>query len=152
MQSFLQRFGSLIAGVLQGFDRLVFKGKLRQLYSPEGMHCFFSKNRLPREEFRTYVAGVTKKIMAALCWFSLIWKNGLVELASKGKGLSFRSLALYRLLVGEARFPLPCSVGWCATASAAGCGGGCTGRWRHHRGTGGWPEPRDPGRCRSDGT
>jgi hypothetical protein len=65
MQNFLQRFGSLVAGVLQGFDRLVFKGKLRQLYSPEGMHCFFSKNRLRREEFRTYVAGVTKKIMAA---------------------------------------------------------------------------------------
>jgi hypothetical protein len=65
MQTFLQRFGTLVAGVLQGFDRLVFKGKLRFLYSPEGMHIFFAKNRLRREDFRTYVAGVTKKIMAA---------------------------------------------------------------------------------------
>jgi len=65
MKAFLQRFGSLVAGVLQGFDRLVFKGKLRNLYMPEGMHIFFAKNRIWREDFNSYVAGVTKKIMEA---------------------------------------------------------------------------------------
>jgi hypothetical protein len=40
MNAFLRRFGSLVAGVLQGFDRLVLKGKLRQLYGGEGMHFF----------------------------------------------------------------------------------------------------------------
>jgi hypothetical protein len=65
MKAFLQRFGLLVAGVLQGFDRLVFKGRLRNLYFPDGMHVFFSKNRIRREDFETYVAGVTKKIMDA---------------------------------------------------------------------------------------
>ncbi len=65
MKAFLQRFGLLVAGVLQGFDRLVFKGRLQNLYFPDGMHVFFSKNRIRREDFETYVAGVTKKIMDA---------------------------------------------------------------------------------------
>jgi hypothetical protein len=34
MKTFLQRFAGLVAGVLSGFDRLVFRGKLRQLYAP----------------------------------------------------------------------------------------------------------------------
>ena len=39
MKNFLRRFAMLVAGVLHGFDRLVFKGKLCPLYSPEGMNC-----------------------------------------------------------------------------------------------------------------
>ena len=65
MKAFLQRFALLVAGVLQGFDRLVFKGKLRQLYGPEGMHAFFGINRIRREDFKTHVAEVTKKVLAA---------------------------------------------------------------------------------------
>ena len=65
MKAFLQRFGALVAGVLQGFDRLVFKGKLRHLYGPEGMHAFFGINRIPREDFKTHVAGITKQILEA---------------------------------------------------------------------------------------
>jgi hypothetical protein len=65
MKTFLQRFGSLVAGVLQGFDRLVFKGRLVHLYFPDAMHKFFALNRIRREDFKTYVAGITKRIMAA---------------------------------------------------------------------------------------
>ena len=46
MKTFLQRFGHLVLGILSGFDRLVFKGKLRQLYSPEGMNCYLSANHV----------------------------------------------------------------------------------------------------------
>lgn len=65
MTAFLQKFAVLVAGVLQGFDRLVFKGKLRQLYGPEGMHAFFGINRIRREDFKTHVAEVTKQILEA---------------------------------------------------------------------------------------
>jgi len=40
VKSFLQRFASVVAGVLCGFDRAVFKGRLPQLYSPDGMNCY----------------------------------------------------------------------------------------------------------------
>jgi hypothetical protein len=65
MKAFLQRFASLVAGVLQGFDRLVFKGKLRQLYAPEGMNAFCGRNRIDRENFKAHADGVTKKIFKA---------------------------------------------------------------------------------------
>jgi hypothetical protein len=65
MNAFLQRFGALVVGILQGFDRLVFKGKLRYLYGPEGMHAFFGLNRIRREDFKTYVAGITKQVLDA---------------------------------------------------------------------------------------
>ena len=65
MKAFLQKFALLVAGVLQGFDRLVFKGKLRNLYAPEGMNAFCGRNRIDRENFKAHGAAVTKKILDA---------------------------------------------------------------------------------------
>ena len=38
MSAFLRKFALIVAGVLQGFDRVVFKGKLVGLYRPDGMN------------------------------------------------------------------------------------------------------------------
>lgn len=65
MQLFLQRLALLVSGVLQGFDRLVFKGKLTQLYFPHGMHTLLARNQVQRSEFKNYAAGVTTKLLAA---------------------------------------------------------------------------------------
>ncbi len=46
-----------------------------------------------------------------VCWFSLICKNRLVELATKGWEHTLSSTPLYRLVKGSLRFPLPC-VRW----------------------------------------
>jgi hypothetical protein len=37
MQAFLHRFGHLVLGVLSGFDRLFFRGTLRNLAYPLGL-------------------------------------------------------------------------------------------------------------------
>ncbi len=65
MKAFLQRFASVVAGVLQGFDRLVFKGKLVQLYLPEAMHRYLALNRIPRNDFKAHAAEITEKILNA---------------------------------------------------------------------------------------
>jgi hypothetical protein len=65
MQRFLQRFAVLVAGVLFGFDRLVFKGKLCPLYSPEGMNCLLSANYVAHKEFKEYAAAVTAQVVQA---------------------------------------------------------------------------------------
>jgi hypothetical protein len=65
MNAFLQKFAVLVAGVLQGFDRVVFKGKLRQLYRPDGMNCLLAVNHIRRGQFKAYAAEITKKVMAA---------------------------------------------------------------------------------------
>ena len=63
MKGFLQRFGHLVAGVLQGFDRMVLKGRLRQLYTPEGMNCQLSANHVLYKNFKSYAAEVTDRVL-----------------------------------------------------------------------------------------
>ena len=65
MKTFLQRFGGIVLGVLSGFDRLVFKGKLRQLYSKDGMDCYMAANHLLLKEFRAHAKSVTEQVLKA---------------------------------------------------------------------------------------
>ena len=65
MKTFLQRFGGIVLGVLSGFDRLVFKGKLRQLYSPNGMNCYLAANHVLRKDFKAHAKSVTDKVLQA---------------------------------------------------------------------------------------
>ena len=65
MQTFLQRFGGIVLGVLSGFDRLVFKGKLRQLYSPNGMNCYLAANHVLRKDFKAHARTVTDRVVQA---------------------------------------------------------------------------------------
>jgi hypothetical protein len=65
MKTFLQRFGSLILGVLTGLDRLILRGKLCALYSPEGMNIYLDANKILRKDFEQHATEVTKKIMQA---------------------------------------------------------------------------------------
>jgi hypothetical protein len=65
VKTFLQRFGGIVLGVLSGFDRLVFRGKLRQLYSPHGMNCYLATNRILRKEFKAHAMAVTDQVLHA---------------------------------------------------------------------------------------
>lgn len=65
MKTFLQRFGGVVLGILSGFDRLVFKGKLRQLYAPEGMNCYLAANHMLYVHFRQHVEKVTQQVLEA---------------------------------------------------------------------------------------
>jgi hypothetical protein len=65
MNAFLQKFAVLVASVLQGFDRVVFKGKLRELYRPDGMNCLLGVNHVRRGQFKAYAAEISKKVRAA---------------------------------------------------------------------------------------
>ena len=65
MQSFLQRFGGVVLGVLSGFDRLVFRGRLRRLYTPEGMNHYCNANHVLRKEFKEHASSITAQVMEA---------------------------------------------------------------------------------------
>jgi hypothetical protein len=65
MDRFLQRFALLVAGVLQGFDRVVFKGKLCPLYAPEGMNCWAKANGVRVRDFKSHANRVTTDIWNA---------------------------------------------------------------------------------------
>jgi hypothetical protein len=43
----------------------VFKGKLRQLYSPNGMNCYLSANHVLRKDFKPHAKEVTQEVLQA---------------------------------------------------------------------------------------
>ena len=65
MRSFLRRFADVVVGVLTGFDRVVFKGRLPQLYSPEGMNCYAAANHVSRLGFKKHAKEVTQHVLEA---------------------------------------------------------------------------------------
>src|SRR6202022_4409384 len=65
MKTFLQRFGGVVLGVLSGFDRLIFKGKLRQLYFRDGMNCYCTANQVLRKDFKEHAKSVTAQVLEA---------------------------------------------------------------------------------------
>ena len=65
METFLQRFAAVVWGSLSGFDRLVIKGRLPQLYSPDGMNCYAAANHVRRLDFKTHAKEVTRQVVAS---------------------------------------------------------------------------------------
>ncbi len=65
MKTFLHRFGPIVLGVLTGLDRLIFRGKLCWLYSPEGMNIYLDANKVLRKDFDQHAKEVTKKVLQA---------------------------------------------------------------------------------------
>jgi hypothetical protein len=65
MKSFLQRFTLFVAGVLQGLDRVVFRGRLPLLYAPEGMNWLLKLNHVLRKDFKPYAQAITSQLLKA---------------------------------------------------------------------------------------
>src|SRR5258707_8726563 len=65
MRSFLRRFAAVVAGVLSGFDRVVFKGRMPQFYSPEGMNCYAAANHVRLLDFKKHAKEVTQLVLQA---------------------------------------------------------------------------------------
>ena len=83
MKTFLQRFGSIVLGVLSGFDRLIFRGRLRSLYFPEGMNWYCAANHVLRKEFKEHAKSVTAQVLQA----------SLIEQAEKQKRFRYLNSA-----------------------------------------------------------
>lgn len=66
MLRFVQRHAEKVTGVLHGFDRLRFRGTLRNLMFIEGMREFLWRSKVLLKNFGSYVGEVTDKIKAAV--------------------------------------------------------------------------------------
>lgn len=65
MKTFLAAVGHLVLGVLHGFDRLVFRGHLRQLSYAHGMECYLSANRVLLKDFKAHALERTATVIDA---------------------------------------------------------------------------------------
>ncbi len=66
MQAFLQRFGAVVAGVLQGFDRLRFRGNKRQLCHVAGMMSWLGAMRILLKDYKVWVRDTTASLCRAI--------------------------------------------------------------------------------------
>jgi hypothetical protein len=65
MKSFLNAFSKFVLGILNGFDRLVFRGHLRTLTYREGMESFLNANGVLRKDFKEHCLAQTEKVLQA---------------------------------------------------------------------------------------
>lgn len=66
MKSFLQQHAGDVTGVLSGFDRLIFRGTIRQLAHLNGMHSYLAVRRVRLTEFGAHVQAMSEQLKAAL--------------------------------------------------------------------------------------
>ena len=66
MNTFLHKHGSKVIGVLNGFDRLVFRGGLRRLVFLEGMKSYLSVSHILLKDFGQHVSFVTSLVKQSM--------------------------------------------------------------------------------------
>jgi len=64
MERFLARHSTRIAGVISGFDRLLFRGTLRSISYVDGMDRFLASQRILYKDFAAYAARLTARVRA----------------------------------------------------------------------------------------
>jgi len=65
MQAFLRKFSHIVRGVLNGFDRLVFRGTLRNLCYCQGLQNYLWANRILFKDFHRHSQAVTEQLEEA---------------------------------------------------------------------------------------
>jgi hypothetical protein len=84
MRSFLQRFGTFVLGVLNGFDRVRFRGTIRWLAKPTGMMHFLWKQQVLLKDFPAFAKDTTAALRAALEQPALAQERPVEYLPSSG--------------------------------------------------------------------
>src|SRR2546427_12413187 len=64
MERFLARHSSRIAGVVSGFDRLLFRGTLRSISYVDGMDRFLSSQHILYKDFAGFAGRLTARLRA----------------------------------------------------------------------------------------
>jgi hypothetical protein len=65
VKAFIQTLAGLVFGVLSGFDRLMFRGHLRPLSYPGGMHCYCNFNGVKLTDFKAHAQRQTARLLEA---------------------------------------------------------------------------------------
>jgi hypothetical protein len=65
MNAFLRVFAGLVCGVLHGFDRVVFRGHLRQITTAQGMARYLHATHVLYKDFKDYAQQKTNQLVEA---------------------------------------------------------------------------------------
>src|SRR3989442_891476 len=64
MERFVTRHRDRIAGILSGFDRMIFRGTLRSISYAEGLEAFLATRRVLLKDFSRFAQGVSARVKA----------------------------------------------------------------------------------------
>jgi len=65
MNEFIQKYAGVVIGILSGFDRVLFRGTLRNLCFAEGMGLYLGVNKVLLKEAGTHFDQVSERVKAA---------------------------------------------------------------------------------------
>lgn len=65
MKEFLQKYGAAVIGILSGFDRLLFRGTLRNLAFADGLKLYLSVNKIMFKDAGAHFHNVSERVKAA---------------------------------------------------------------------------------------
>lgn len=83
MDTLLHRLGGLINGVIEGFDRIVFKGALKPIAYAAGMAVFLSRVSVLNKDWKNWVVNQSKAIISCAEQYALTQSGvGIQHLAS----------------------------------------------------------------------
>src|ERR1051326_919214 len=83
MLSFLRRFAPAVTGVLNGFDKVRFRGTVRWWAKPPGMMHFLSKMSVLLMDFPAFAKDTTARVRAAMEQAALEQERPIHYLAAK---------------------------------------------------------------------
>jgi len=66
MDTLLNRFTSVVKGIITGFDRIVFKGMLRPIMFPAGMQNFLKSRNVLNKDFKEYALNYSRAIVLSV--------------------------------------------------------------------------------------
>ena len=65
MKEFLQKFGAAVIGILSGFDRVVFRGTLRNMAFEDGLMLYLSVNKIKFKDAGGHFQAVSERVKVA---------------------------------------------------------------------------------------
>jgi hypothetical protein len=65
MKEFLQKFGAAVIGILSGFDRVVFRGTLRNMAFQDGLMLYLSVNKILFKDAGRHFQAVSERVKVA---------------------------------------------------------------------------------------
>jgi len=64
MDTLLNRLGGKIKGVLEGFDRIVFKGSMKPICFAAGMQFYLNRKKILNKDYKDWVISRSATIIA----------------------------------------------------------------------------------------
>jgi hypothetical protein len=83
VETFLQKFGNKIKGVLTGFDRLVFKGLLRPIMFTAGVEAFLAARGVLNKDYKPWMLAQSETLVETVDqWAQATCRQGIIPIPS----------------------------------------------------------------------